>query len=378
MELGAIIGASEEEVVVILTRRAFLRSLGGGALALPLALGLPLPRPRLARAQAQGQGQGQAELPTLRVSLPPVIESFPIAFAQDQGVFAEEGLNVELVGLANRRARNLALFTGEVDGALTDVTSVLTLLASQGEVKITSTAFDRVEGFRRYGLWTHHFAYISDLETLLQRLDGQNNRVIGLLRQTDMEYELDRLLLSHNFTPDEAKHYADFEDLVLLATLLGQGSILAALLPEPIGSYMQYITEAEGTPVVLLSDFNEQALVPSVLAFQTALVEAGDERLDAFYRGYRRVLERLQAMPRERIIEVGLEAALTFFFPGVTREELPPGAEAFMQEYLIPEFPPPRALTPEEFDGVAEWARAKGYIEQPVPFEVATTDRYAS
>ncbi len=327
----------------------------------------PLPSPRRARAQ---------ELPTLRLSLPPMIESFPVAFARDQGIFAENGLNVEMVGIANRRDRNLALFTGEVDGALTDITSVLMLLAAQGEVKITSTAYETVDDNRRYGLWTHHFSYIQDLEALLQRLDGQNNRVIGLLRQTDMEYETDRLLKSRHFALDESKHYADFEDFFLLATLLGQGSILAAMLPEPIGSYLQYITEAEGTPVVLLADFKDQQLVPSVFAFQAALIEEDPDRIEKFYQGYRQVLAQLGDMPREKIIEVGLEAALKFFFPELKREELPPGAEEFMQEYLIPDFPPPRALAPEEFQSVEEWALSKGYIDESVPFELATTNRY--
>lgn len=327
----------------------------------------PLPSPRRARAQ---------ELPTLRLSLPPMIESFPVAFARDQGIFAENGLNVEMVGIANRRDRNLALFTGEVDGALTDITSVLILLAAQGEVKITSTAYETVDDNRRYGLWTHHFSYIQDLDALLQRLDGQNNRVIGLLRQTDMEYETDRLLKSRHFALDESKHYADFEDFFLLATLLGQGSILAAMLPEPIGSYLQYITEAEGTPVALLADFKDQQLVPSVFAFQAKLIEEDPERVERFYRGYRQVLGQLTDMPREKIVEVGLEAALTFFFPGLAREELPPGAEEFMQEYLIPDFPLPRALAPEEFQGVEEWALSKGYINESVPFDLATTDRY--
>jgi NitT/TauT family transport system substrate-binding protein len=319
---------------------------------------------------------GAQELPTLKLSLPPMIESFPIAFAQDQGIFDDHGITVELAGIANRRDRNLALFTGAVDGALTDITSVLMLLSSHAQLKITSTAFEIVDDNRRYALMTHNFSGIRDLDTLLQRLDGKSRRTIGLLRETDMEYQTDLLIQAQGVELDESKQYADFEDLVLLATLLGQGSILAAVLPEPIGSYLEFITGAEETPVVVLADYRDQELVPSILAFQQGLIESDPQRIERFYQGYREVLTQLQNTPRDRVIEVGLDAALAFFFPGLTREELPQGAEDFLQEYLIPEFPLPRALKPQEFQEVEGWALTKGYIRESVPFELAYTDLY--
>jgi len=316
-----------------------------------------------------------------------MIESFPIAFAQDQGIFEAHGLTVELFGIANRRDRNVALFTGSVDGALTDITSVLELLAAQAELRITSTAYELVKpdpeaapqdgtGPRRYTLLTHHFSGIHDLDTLLQRLDGSRTRRIGLLRETDMEYQTDLLIESRGVPVDAETQYSDFEDLVLLATLLGQGSILAAVLPEPIGSYLEYITEAEGTPVVPLSTFEDQTLVPSIYAFQKSLIEENPELLENFYAGVHEVLEQLRSTPREQVIEVGLDAALAFFFPGLSREDLPPGAEDFLKEYLIPDFPLPRGLKPEEYQGVADWAVKKGYISETIPFELAYSSRY--
>lgn len=310
------------------------------------------------------------------LSLPPMIESFPIAFAYDRGVFAEHGISVELVGIADRRDRNVALFTGTVDGALTDITSVLLLIAADAPIKITSTAYQVIDESRRYALMTHNFSYITDLETLLARLDGNPNRSIGLLRKTDMEFETDRLIKSQGVEVDESTYYTDFKDLVLLATLLGQGSILAAVLPEPISSYLEYITEAEGAPVVSLADFKDQELVPSVWIFQDSLIDEDPERIERFYEGYRQVLSELEEMPREEIVEVGVDSALQFFFPGITREELPPGAEEFLQEYLIPAFPQPRALEPEEYQQVADWALKKGYLSATIPFELATTDRF--
>lgn len=316
------------------------------------------------------------ELPKLKLSLPPMIESFPVAFAYDQKIFENHGVNVELVGIPNRTQRNIALFSAAVDGALTDITSVLKLISAEAPLKITSTAYEVIDDSRRYALMTHSFSYITDLATLLKRLDGKNNRTIGLLRQTDMEFETDRLIISRGFTLDEGRQYADFEDLILLATLLGQGSILAAVLPEPISSYLEFITKAEGTPVIPLADYKDQKLVPSVWAFQAPIIEQDPERIERFYAGLQEVLATFSSLPREQIAEVGVRRALEFFFPGVKREELPPGAEEFIRDYLIPAFPQPRALEPEEYQQVMDWALAKGYISQSLPFELAYTNQF--
>jgi len=305
-----------------------------------------------------------------------MIDSFPVAFAHDQGVFADHGVDVELVGFANRSDRNLALFSGSVDGALTDITSVLMLLAAETPLKITSTAYEVIDDSRRYALMTHHFSYIDDLKTLLARIDEDPRRSIGLLRKTDLEFETDRLILAQGVPLDEDRQYADFEDLVLLATLLGQGSILAAVLPEPIGSYLEYITMAEEAPVVVLADYKDQQLIPSVWAFQDSLIEEDPDRIERFYEGYRAVLIDLANRPRDEVVEVGLEAALRYFFPEISREDLPPGAEEFLQEYLIPAFPLPRALKEEEYQQVVDWTLEKGYLSASIPFELATTDRF--
>jgi NitT/TauT family transport system substrate-binding protein len=315
-------------------------------------------------------------LPTLKLSLPPMIDSFPIAFAHDQQIFADHGVAVELLGIPDRTQRNVALFSGAVDGALADVASVLQLIAADTPIKITSTAYEVIDESRRYALMTHHFSNIKDLNTLLSRLDGKNRRTIGLLRRTDIEFETDRLITRHGVTLDPSQQYADQENLVLLATLLAQGSMLAAVLPEPMGSYLEFITRAEGLPVVALADYRDQKLVPSVLAFETALIEQDPSRIERFYNGYREVLSTLATLPRQQVIEIGVDAALQFFFPGLRREELPPGAENFIRDYLIPAFPQPRALATEEFQTISDWAQGKGYLRKAVPFELAFTNLF--
>ncbi|HED04072.1 MAG TPA: twin-arginine translocation signal domain-containing protein, partial [Candidatus Fraserbacteria bacterium] len=86
-----------EVVLISLSRRSFLQAMGVAALA------TALPRTWVWGAQS---------LPTLRLSLAPQIDSFPIVFGQDKGFFQDQGVALDLQGIGKLNERNLALFTG--------------------------------------------------------------------------------------------------------------------------------------------------------------------------------------------------------------------------------------------------------------------------
>lgn len=318
------------------------------------------------------------DLPKLSISLPAEIESFPIAFANDdsQNVFKDHGLSVDLVGFSNLQDRNTAILTGAIDGVMSDISSLLILMDHDATLNITSTAFDNTDGSRRYTIMTHAFSNITTLDQLLGRLGNSSRDTIGMLRKTDIEYETDRLLTGKGFKVSEALDYTDFTDLVELATLVAAGSWLSAALPEPISAYVQYITNAGGTPAVVLSEFEGQDLVPSVMAFQSQVIQQKADRIEKFYAAYQQVITTLQNTPRDQIVTVGLDAALKFFFPGVQRQDLPPGAEEFLIKYLIPQFPAPRTLLPEEYQQVADWALNKKFVSAGISYDSAYTHQF--
>jgi len=76
---------------------------------------------------------GAAEGDALRISLPPVLEALPVAFAQEWGLFEEHGVEVELVGITDNLQRSAALMTGNLDGLMSDVTHAV-LDASVGPI----------------------------------------------------------------------------------------------------------------------------------------------------------------------------------------------------------------------------------------------------
>ena len=348
--------------MVIITRRNFLKSIGGAIVTTSL-VGLPI------RAQ---------DLPKLTISLPAQNESVPLAYGADpnQAIFQDFGLVLEPRAFRELRDRDAALFLGSIDGAVSDLSSILCVIDNNTPLSITSTAYENLDGARRYTVMTHNFSFIEDMNELLSRTPNSNTQKIGLVRHTDLEFQADRLIESLGFTVDSGEMYRDVNDMVHLATLLAAGSQDAAVIPEPIASYVEFITNASGTPVVVLSDFADQELSPSIVTFQNTLIEENPQIIENFYSGYRHVINEFATTDRTLIVDAALDAALQFFFPGLDRSQLPPGAEDFLAEYVIPDFPQPRELSQSEYDAVDSWAVSKNFLSDSIPFATVYTNQF--
>lgn len=303
-----------------------------------------------------------------------MIDSVPIAFGNDQEIFPDHGLQVEPVAFSKVSARNTNLLTGSVDGAVIDISSVVQLLANDGKLQITSTAYESV-GQRRYAVIVQPWADVNDLSGLIRLLgNGEQRRsTIGLSRRTDIELATDRLLASTDTAVDESTFYRDWNDILQLATLIASGSWLAGSLPEPAGSYLEIITQSNGAPVQTVANFDGLDLSPSVFVFQNELIDGNPDVIEAFYSGYKAATTELSNTERGRAVDIALEAALRFFFPSLDKDELPPNSEEFFANYLIPTFPSPRPLAAEEYERVADWNVDKAYVDEPPSFDLAVS-----
>lgn len=306
-----------------------------------------------------------------------MIDSVPIAFGNDQEIFHDHGLQVEPKVFAQISARNPNLLSGSVDGALIDISAVVQLLANDGTVRITSTAYESVDQ-RRYALIVQPWANVDDVSELVDRIGSSNqrNERIGLTTRTDIEFATDRLIESTDTSVEPAELYGQWNSMLDLAQAIGAGGWLAGSLPEPAGSYMEIITKSDSTPVQTLSNFDNLDLSPSVFIFQDDLIQSSPEVIEAFYGGYESAISEMATMDREQVIDIALGAALRFLFPSLDKDELPPASEEFFANYLIPTYPTPRPLTAEEYGHVADWNVDKGYVNASPSFDVAVTEAF--
>lgn len=315
-----------------------------------------------------------ADLSQLRISLPPGMGSLPIALAQEWELFEEYGLAVDLVGLRDNEARNLAIYAGDIDGMVCDVTLAIMLASIGADIVITSTAY-RSEGTGSLALLSQSYFNIDSVGDLLARTQrGSDLKSIAILESSDIEYHIDMLLASLGYPVDSDKYYSYWNDMVQLAAFLSMGSVYAAVLPEPYITYLNNLLPTSANmSLVNLSDFDGIDLLPSIIVFRRAVIEEKTELVERFYAAYREAVRMLNGSSQEEVISMGTSEAVRLFFPGLKEDSVPVG---IMDSFEIPQFPQPQMLSEKEYENARLWVAGKHDEWQCPSYEEITTDYF--
>lgn len=302
-------------------------------------------------------GGAASAAPTLRMSLPPVFEALPIAFAEAWGLFDAEGVSVELVGITDNQERSTALLTGNLDAVMSDVSRALLDYSSARDLVITGCAASTPQSDSvPLGLLSHVGFGAGTLAELLA-----STGKIGTSYRTDDEYMLDQLLIANGIAKGWSMRYMYFNDPLQLAIWFAAQTVPVAVLREPYISYIATYHPPTGAPPSLawLSTFQGIAPLPSAVVFRKAFVRDNPESVRAFYRAYAAAVERVNATPRDELIEVGLSVVLGLFFQGANAASVPQEA---LDAISIPHFESPGPLAEQTFSQMVAWMLKKGYL----------------
>jgi ABC-type nitrate/sulfonate/bicarbonate transport system substrate-binding protein len=298
----------------------------------------------------------------------------PVAFADSWDMFAQNGIDVEVVGLSDDQARTLALMAGEIDAMICDVSTAILLVVNGVDILITSTAY-QPQQTGSLALLTQSYFGIGSVDDLLDRTEeGNTLKSIGITGMSDIEYALDSLLISLGHSVDPDKDYSYWHDMLQLSAFLNLGSLYAAVLPEPYITYLcEYPPLKPGTELIHLSDFEGIDILPSVVVFRREVVNKYPEVVAQFYDTYREAIDKINQTARDELMATGIDIALSLFFPGLTEQSVP---EGILDEFSIPYFPYPAMLPKEKFEDVVAWANWKGYTWKHPVYEDVTTDQF--
>ncbi len=286
----------------------------------------------------------------LRVGVLPVLNTLPVFVAQQEGFFDDAGVTIELVPLESARDRAIALQTGQIDVANSDAVATLLQVAAGDALKIVRhDAF--APQYRFFSVVTGAGSGLDTADKLVAAL-REDRAQIAISTNTVIEYLATALLESVGYEP-QANDYIEVSAIPVRLEQLAQGTVQAALLPEPLTTLA---TEVQGGTAVL--DDSALGFVPVTLSVtQTAL----DERTGA-------VCAFLQAYDRAvRTINDDPEA----FRQNELRVPDPVRAT-----YVVPKFEPFRVPTPEELQEVEAWMLQTGLLEAEVPFEDVVDGRF--
>jgi ABC-type nitrate/sulfonate/bicarbonate transport system substrate-binding protein len=309
--------------------------------------------------------------PDLIVSLPPLMNCLPIALAQTWDLFAEQGIEVQIIGISDTQERSAALGTGHLDGMMCDVTRALLDIGAGLDLVITSAVDPPVQ------TGSATLAVVSPVGFDADSLDAafEKGFRIATVFQSDLEYQLDTLLESLEFDRSPSATYAFWTDLLQIAIWFGAQSLPVAAFPEPYLTYLTTYAPVGGTALEVheLSTFDEIDVLPTVIVFRREVVEEVPEVLEAFYAAYRQSIERMNTVDRDELLDDAIDTALELFFPGSPREAIP---EEVLLSIVIPIFQQPEVLDQEQYDSVAAWMVRRGYATETPAFEDAVTSRF--
>jgi len=309
--------------------------------------------------------------PTLRVSLPPVLASLPIAFAEEWGLFDDHGVDVEIIGMTDNTLRSAALSTGDLDLVIEDVTQFIVDLSGGQELLATSAAYVRPQTA------SMDVALVSPGAFRLESLDDliASDYMVGTLFRSDHEYLLDQLLASVVESEEDWPRYSYSTDVLFLATWFGAQAMPAAVLPEPYVSYIATYVPVGGKPVevVTLSDFADYEVLPDLLVFRADYVERSPDAVTAFYAAYVEAIVRMNDTPRDELIDAGLDVVLPIFFQGADPTLI---GQDVLDAISIPAFDPPSALPLELYERILEWMDGKGYTLLRPSYEDVVDGRF--
>lgn len=300
---------------------------------------------------------GGETLPVLRFSLPPVLESLPIAFAYEWGLFEKHGVDVRLVGITDNQQRSAALITGNLDGLIGDITRAILDASAGGDVLITSTASlsPQTGSIGMAIMSPASFRH----ETFEELIDA--GAAIATIFRSDYEYVLDKFL--HQEFGEDARSVRTmyFNDMMQMAVWFGAQTLPAAMLPEPYISYLQTYFPPGGEPIAMnmLVDLSALGPLPSVIMFRSAYVRDNHAAIEAFYRAYIEAIERINNTPRDELLYDGIDITISLFFRGGNREDI--NQEA-LDALIIPRYQLPAILTQQLFESVGNWMLEKDHV----------------
>ncbi|MBN1287423.1 MAG: ABC transporter substrate-binding protein [Anaerolineae bacterium] len=277
----------------------------------------------------------------LKVGLLPVLDTLPFYIAEEEGYFAEAGVEVEGIPVASPVERDQIMQAGAIDGMLNELTTTATFNRDAVQIQIVIVARIAYEDFPVFRVLA---APSSAIETP-EHLAGVP---IGVSLNTVIEYTTYRQLTSAGVAPDDIE-FQSVPSIPERFQLLMQGQLEAATLPDPLA---QAAIEAGAKPVIDDSWYPEYSV--SVLSFSVQAIEAKPEAIRRFLLAWDKAVQALNADP---------EAYRALFLEKVSVPE------SIEETYEIPPFPRAYLPTEAQWADVLDWLIDKELLDAEVPYE---------
>ena len=272
----------------------------------------------------------------LNIGVMSSMDYLPLAVAQENGFFEQEGVNVTIHKFYSANERDAAFQSGNLDGTILDYTGAAIQRAGGINLKMTS----QCDG---------SFVLVAGKESGVVSIQDLKDKRLAVSRNTVIDFCTDLVLQQANIAEKDVDK-VEINKIPLRLEMLRNGKIDATMLPDPFAT----IALEGGNKNVI--DINELDLRVTGIAFHDEVIAEKEEGLKSFYRAYNSAIALIKSQPLSAFeslltTEIGFPAEL------VGKVELPHYAMA-----LLPQ--------PKDLERVEQWLKAKNLV--PSDFDIKT------
>lgn len=276
----------------------------------------------------------------VKIGVLPIEDNLPFYVAEKDGLYANKGVQVELVSFASALERDTALQAGQIDGEVADILAVALLKKIGTDVKIASIGLGATPKEGR-------FAILSSPKSNIKDMSGLKGATLGISQNSIIDYVSDQMLIDKGVQVNEVKKMSIPKMPVRLDMLLSD-QIMAACLPDPLAA----LAQAKGAHLVL--DDTYRNISQTVLLFRTQSIQDNPEGIKAAVQVYGSAGQALSNNPAQ-YRNLFLEKAQV---PSELKES-----------YNTPTFSKLQLPTEEEISSVMKWMVDKKLISQAYPYQ---------
>ncbi len=277
----------------------------------------------------------------IKIGILPVLDTLPLQVAVNDGLFAELGLDVELVRFTSALERDTAMQTGQLDGYFGDLIASYLLIKHGVPMYVGLTSWRTTPNYPMFGIALSPKSKASSLSDL-------KGAKLGLSKSTVMEFLADKM---EDRLGVKRSHFSQVEvkKIPIRLQMLMTDQLEAALLPEPLLS----LAKLKGGGVFSTSDNLNLPL--TVVCLNRKYFTDGAEVYSNFIIAYKEAVRRLAKSP-EKYRQL---MAATCRIP-----------KPLVPKFPIYPYPMPSLPSAEELDEVQDWMISKGLLTERIPHEL--------
>ncbi len=289
-----------------------------------------------------GCTNGPIEKNSLKLGAIPLIINLPGYVAQQEGLFEEQGLEVEIVPLTSTAVQMSAFQSGDVDGIFQHIYATA-ILNKDGETgKLVGASVMPV------------FNIVASGGSGIISVEDLKHQEIAVATNTVIDYALERLLLAEGLDIDDIVK-VNVSNMPLRLEMLNQGMVPAAILSSPLSD----LAVLSGGRVIV-NDLEQPFAGPGLVFTRGALKDKSDA-IGRFIQVWQQAVELINTEPEK--------------YHGLL-SEISRAPETISQSLKVPTFPKLELPTQAEVESVVDWMVDKGITDNRLAYEEIMETKY--